>query len=718
MIDETMTQELPTKDLPIGDPPAEVIEDPELEELHQTLVRIGEDFDQEDESFRTGQVRELKKNLLFWEGAQRLFWSENEDSWVNANGLMTPADRSRYGLDGNSDRVINIYRPHGESIVAAMSVGTPVVQFFPEDADNPDDITAAKAYSKIATILHKHNRGQLLFIKALFILYNQGLVAGYNYTHRSDKYGTYESDKVADVAVEEDVWSPIDGSINRITTIIPQVVGKESNNKVRECLELYGPLHVSVPSWCRKQEDVPVLRLQFEQHVSTIRAAYPEKFDEISPNYGDRTSVNERGGRLSGDNDESLVTLTVRWFRPTAYASVDKDSYDQLSARYPKGAKVVSIDHLVLECVEESIDDHWTLTFPVFSETIHQKSQGSGVIDIQEIRNDVVNNVDEAFRQAISETFADPKVLSFPNYNATPKRPGQLFPAIPQGGKSLADGFHSLRTASVPPEADTFIKRLDSDAQFTSGAFPSIFGGQNTSGSKTAAEYAQSRAQALQRLSTYWKMMCEFWAQFMGRASVNHARNLVQLNYDEKIVEKTGQNFVNVFVKRAELEGKVGRVEPETSDNFPISSGQKRELLMSLLQVKNEVIERLMYHPENSQVILEAIGMPEIHLPGADDRTKQLEEIGRMVKAAPLDEQTSSEPIEHDVDDDGVHIQITRAWMVSELGQFVKESKPEGYLNVMLHLKAHLANQTSRTQMPSGETNPGEPPPTNATGPV
>lgn len=711
----------PSEERPEQTETSENPEDTEALELCDLLVKIGEDFDEADSTFRDFHVRELTKNNLFWDGAQRLFWAEFENTWIDAAGLVTPSEKAKYQFEGQADRVVNIYRPHGESIIAAMSAGTPITQFFPEDADNPNDVTTAKAYSKIAKLLHKHNRAQLLFIKALFIFYNQGLVAGYNYTHEDSKYGEYERQEIQKRPVVEEVDDPITGETELIETIIPQIVGTTKHPKVRECQEVYGPLHVRIPSWCRKQEDIPVLTFEFEQHVSTIRAAYQDKFDKIRPNTGNKNNPDERSGRIPNHSNDTndLCTVTTRWFRPSAYAQLtDKEEFEKLLKKWPNGVKVVTLDDQVLEYIPENLDDHWTITFPILSETIHQKPQGSGVVTIQEIRNDVITNADETIRQAIPETFADPKVLDFDLYQNTPRRPGQLFKATAQSGKSLSDGFYAYKPASLSQELDVFVRRLDSDAQFVSGAFPSIFGGQSLSGSKTAAEYAQSRTQALQRLSTYWKMMSDFWAQFTGRTVTAHARNLVELNYSERFVDKAGSSFINIFIERAELEGKVGRVEPESSENFPISSAQKRDLLIQMLQLKNQVIERLFYHPSNSQIILDAIGMPELHLPGAGDRVKQLEEIGQLIKEASPDGQMPSIPTEPDVDDAQVHIQVCRAWLISEIGQHIKQTRQDGYLNVLNHLKMHLMDLQMKTQTPSGETLAGEPPATNATGNV
>lgn len=717
---------------------SEVIEDLEPEEAERLLVSLGRDFDDEDKEFRQDQLIKLEKHNLFWDGAQRLFWDESRGHYIDANGLHTPAQRDQYKDilgDGPIDRVVNIYRPHGESIIAAMSVGTPVVQFFPDDADETNDITTAKAYSKIANLLQKHNNASILYIKALFILYNQGLVAGYNYTHRDARYGTFKTDVIEDRKVSSVEPNPGTSEDITIEEIIPQVVGTRDNPKVRECLEVYGPLHVQVPSWCRKQEDIPVLTLRFEQHVSTIRHVYKDKFDAIKPSTYSGSDAFETQRRLKPKSnvDDNLCTLTVRWFRPSAFAGLQLEDYNKFIAKYPKGVKVVQIDEQVLEIVEEPLDDHWTITFPIFSETIHSEPQGASVLDIQEIRNDVINNADETIRQAITDTFVDPKVVG-DGFFQNGRRPGQYFPAVAATGKSLSDGFHQSKPASLSQELDVFIRRLDSDAQFCSGAFPSIFGGPAITGSKTAAEYSMSRAQALQRLSTYWKMMSLFWAQFIGRGTVQHARNLVELNYDERDVIKKGGGFTNIVIKRAELDGKVGKIEPESSDNFPITSSQKRDIILKLLEMKNEVALKLMYHPQNSQVILEAIGMPEIHLPGADDRNKQLEEISELIKSGPnppdpndVDQMTGlprnpegtpTIPIDPDADDDEVHIQVGRAWMVSELGRYERDHNPDGYLNVALHVRMHMNSVKAKMAQPTGTTAPGQPPDTNATGPV
>ena len=76
------------------------------------------------------------------------------------------------------DRTVNIYRAHGESIIAALSVAAPGIRFFPDDAEDEDDIRTAAAYEKIADVIRRQTDFAILYIKALFILYHQDYIAG------------------------------------------------------------------------------------------------------------------------------------------------------------------------------------------------------------------------------------------------------------------------------------------------------------------------------------------------------------------------------------------------------------------------------------------------------------------------------------------------------------------------------------------------------------
>lgn len=695
-------------------PPAEPQLDDDGVEKHFRVLK--DSFELEDKLPRQLNLRTLKKAEFMWDGKQRLYWSEFEENYKAIDDLTL---KEKEDLDiKDFDRVINVYRPTGESIISALSIEIPSVEFFPDDAQNPDDIATAKAYSKIAELIQKHNKAELLFIKALHILYNQGMVAAYNYTHQHESYGTIEKPTYEQQTIQTPSVDPETGQATSIADVIPVLTGYSKEAKSRECIKVFGGKNVQVPSWCTEQEQVPYLKLEFEQHVSLVKATYRAKFDEIkSEKMG--SNYDERFARAkSFDQEQSdLVTVKTIWFRPWSFATTGSgEDFDFLVSKYPDGARVVYVNDEVMEIVPEALDDHWTITFPVLSDTLQSQPMGQGVIEIQELRNDGINLIDQKMRHSISETFAASDVLSFPNYSKAEKVPGQIFPVTPKAGRSASDSFFQTRTASLSQEDDIYIGRLDKDIQFVSGAFPSVYGGNMVGGSKTLGEYAQSRAQALQRLSTYWKMLSWFWNELLARAAREYAKNMAE---DERFATKDGNSFLNVWIRKAELKGKIGSVEPEAASSFPLTASQKKDLLVSLIQYKDPTIAKVIFHPENGQLTRDALGMPELYIPGQGDRNKQLYEIQALCNIDPNTPPNPTAgptvPTEPLIDDEPVHIQVMKSFLVDERGQALKESNSAAYANCLMHLQAHVQSVQQKMMQQTEQTAPGKPQPTNTT---
>jgi hypothetical protein len=709
----------------------ELLEDPVLEEgepafsleedeEHKLFISTRDTFYLEDQNFREQHLRKLKKADLYWEGEQRIFWNEQEDDYQSISTL-TSQDWDRYGLSG-FDRVINIYRPLGESVIAALTIELPNVKFFPDDADNPNHVQTARSYSLIVDLIQRHVQAPLLLIKALTVAYNQGLIATYSYLHQDARYGSYTYEEESEETKEE--FDPIAGMV---VPKVNKIITEKKDAKSRVCIDVYGSLNVQVPSWVKYQRDTPYLKLSFEQHISLLRAAYPEKYDDIRADYYGE-SYDERNARQKAfDDTHQLCTVEVWWFRPWALAVNTKEEFEFLREKYPSGCKVVICNrNVVLEVVEESLDDHWSLSFPIYSETIHQLPMGAGAIEIQELRNDGVNLADQTLRQAIPETFANPDVLDFKAYGKASKTPGQVFPTKPiPATQSIGSGFHSVQTARLSDGLDVYLQRLDSDGQFVTGAFPSVYGGPSVSGSKTASEYAQSRSQALQRLSTAWKMVGFLWSHTFHRAAKLYAGYLRETEQDEKMVKSIGNQYVNVWIRHTELTGEIGDVTPEASENFPITGAQKADLMRDMLKNGDDAIRGVLFHPENAELVAITLGVPELYIPGADDRNKQLWEIQELIAAEPTptpSQDPMAPPImeptvlpDFDVDDHQVHIDVLRAYLVGAVGMQLKKDSEGGYANCVAHLKAHIMMRDMKTQQAS-ETAPGEPENTNSSG--
>lgn len=180
---------------------------------------------------------------------------------------------------------------------------------------------------------------------------------------------------------------------------------------------------------------------------------------------------------------------------------------------------------------------------------------------------------------------------------------------------------------------------------------------------------------------------------------------------DEKSVRKDEfGNFVNVFIRKAELEGRIGSIELEANENLPITWNQQKDAIMELFKMNSDPITQMLMTPENIPYIKEAVGLSEFSVPGEDDRQKQYEEIQQLIVSEPIEippdpmmmmqsQQMGMPPPEpqrvpsvepdFDVDNHVLEADICKRWLVGPAGRLCKLENPAGYENVLLHMKLH-----------------------------
>jgi len=729
--------------------PSETPETPD--DVKQALKSMIDDFDRIEQPVRDRMVRFWKKCELFFKGIQNIYWDWSARDFRT----LTPSDNLDAANPNNEldfyyqDKIVNIYRAHAESVISALSQDVPTVIFPPDDAENPYDVQTSKGYTKAAELLQKCNHVDEMLMHAIFILWNQGVVAAYNYNCEDEEFGTYLQPQYADRVTGYNKEYSCDTCGGPMPSMDPQVcpnceqdsnpylssaspvvenvkVGEEEVPKRREKIELYGPLSFQIPHYTTHPKHSPYVILNTECHIDYIREMYPDL--EITEEHD--LEKYDRWARLNddyrGELTEGLVTLRRMWLRPWTYnrfKANNESVFNYLKQTYPDGVKVVFVNEKVAECVPEKLDDHWTFTLSPMSNNVHAEPIGAPLLPIQEMRNELVVLKLQTIEYGIPETFADPQVLDFDRYNRKEATPGMIYPAKAPAGGSLGDGFTTLKTATYPREASEFQKELDSDGQFVTGAFPSIYGGSMPSASKTASEYQMSRNQALQRLQTTWKVISNFWAGVMDKSVRSFIQHMTQ---DEKFSVKKGRSYLNVYIRQSELTGRVGKAEPEIAQTFPMSWMQKRDMLLQMLQLNNEYINQALFNPENTGLLALYLGFKDFYIPGDDARTKQLMEIQKMLDEEPIEPEMgnpqmegmeeggesgmggnqlppmegnqppqqppmqSSIPIDPEMDDNQVEYDTCVSWMNSEIGQDTKEMNPAGYMNVRMHAEAHL----------------------------
>lgn len=714
------------------------------QEIVDAIIAASNFYEEEDRPLREVMIGFWKKLENYFNGIQRIFWDFGVRDWKRVDIDQNQLDPNLY------DKIINIYRAHGESIISALSIKLPSAIFYPDDADVIEDVETAKACSKIKTLIEKHNDGILIFIKSIFILFNCGVVAAYIYNRKKSDYGTIKVPTMGkDVTVsnlnlncsncgnniqqsEFKDASPeiIQNSIPQFLTcpncgveaepvpelteeLIPQIVGYTDEPKSRTMIEVFSPLYVYMPFYARKQELMPYLRLKFEQHFALLKNNYPKlaKLNKI-PRGGshDVTGKYARSYSYIYDTDnQNLVTTDCIWLRPWAFECLDDEELvKKLKAQFPDGCYAVIIKGVVAEAYNESLDEHWQISHHPLSHHLHADPIGKPLAPVQELKNETTDLAIDTFEHSIPETFADAEVLDFAKYGKAQALPGMVYPVKkPISGGSIGDSFYALKTATLNEEIDSFNRRLDSDGQFVIGSFPSIYGGPAVSGSKTAKEYTESRAMALQRLNTTWTMLKYWWAKVIGRAVPIYIKGM---RSDEKYVEKSTKSetgFVNVWIKQTELQGKLGSVEADAEEDLPVSSGQLKDVLVQLMTLNNDFVNEALYHPQNTPLISKALGAPEFYIPGQDDRDKQFAEFAELLKSGPIGQEPTV-PVNPIVDNHIVEAETCRSFLVSPTGLATKRINPMGYANIEAHFVQHsmLSQPTQpdqETAIPEGE---------------
>lgn len=719
------------------------------EELQKELKAIIDEFEQEDEFVRERQIQLWKKLDYYWSGITKIWWSETAHDWrIDDND------------DENAnDKEINVFRAYLESIIAALSSTVPVVKCKPDDADNVNDVLTAKGGTKIAELVYDHIDAPLLWCRALWIYCTQGMIACYNYTDEDEKYGTVKvaqytnteediqtttcpqcgeelapqemmNDLSAEISDEFDPTSEVIPEPNFCATcqqvvqpevqvsklIVERMTGEIDQPKARQCLKVEGGLYVKVPNYAREQKDTPYLAYCYETHYSNVFAKYDHLREKLDSNSsGSSNEEYERWGRLNtqyaGDFPRSTPTVRNWWLRSSSFEMVkDEKNRKQLQKRFPHGCKCVWVNEQFAEAKDESLDDHWTLTFNPLSNYLHFDPLGLLLTSIQEITNELIELELQTIQHGIPQTFADPSFLNFPAYREMKTLPGAIYPARAKSGKQLSEGFYTISTATLSQEVEPFGNKIQEMAQFVSGALPSLFGGVQSGGGRTAAQYSMSRNQALQRLQTPWKMINFWWKNVFAKVIPAYIKGMLE---DERLVKEQHGSFINVMIRKSEMDGKIGSITIANSDEIPHSWGQVKDTVMQLIQTNNPQILEAIGSASNLQILSDAIGLSDFTLPGEDDRQKQLEEIQLLLKSEPImgppdpmnpmgTEMPSIMP-EMEVDNHKIEADIVREWAVSEAGRQAKIENEPGYKNNLLHLKMHIMMlQQLSAPMPQG----------------
>ena len=707
------------------------------EEVQQALMNILSQVEKEDDYTRHKMLREAKQLELYWHQFQYIFWDEAISDFRIPNQAVLDESSSREEVKFIYDIVVNIFKAHGLSIIAALSSDVPGVSFSPQDADKPSDVRAAKQAEKLGKVICKRNKTKLIFYQALFTLYTSHFVAAYNYYKRDKKYGSFEKPKIEKQELQTTPDSYDCPSCPFSTTEVPLAkcpdcgsdlvktpgkmemldaqVGMETVLKGMECIHIRGTLNVKLPVYAGDQASCGYLLEYTDQHYAYLKSIFPEiPEDQIrrggQDNYERTARLPSTARPYSDGYTTDLLTFKRLWIRSWMFYTQDKEIAEELIKLFPDGVHLDAIEDVFADATPEDLDDRWTITKGDLSRSVAADPLGKGIIPMQDMQNTTMNLLLESLEHSIPSSFADPTILDFDIYSTQEVKPGHVYPTKTpiNSMKKLDDYFFTMKTSTVPPEGIQFDKFLENKTQFVAGDFPSIHGGAQTEGSKTLGEYQESRSYALQRLSIPYQFIYFWWADLVYKCVVDYVKNMID---DEiHVMQSTTGKFDNIlFLKEDFIEGKFDLLVPESSVELPVTFSQKRSTIQNLLQLNNEFVNSFLFSPENRPTILRYLGLEELGSEDSNQVSKQLLEIEELVHSIPeMGSEISTVPVEPEIDDHAVHIRVIRSFASSDLGQQYKKENPEGYRNMLLHAREHQIVEMEMMQMQSGAGQPQE----------
>lgn len=650
--------------------------------------------DKECDTKRKYMLPIWKRAEFYWNDIQDLFWREDIWDWRT---FEDEEGESEINAIKDNNKIINVYRAYGESIIAAATTGNLTFRFFPSNADEPLDLDKSQSFTDKADYIQRVNRIKELRRKAFVIRWNQGLVASYTFYEKDKrKYGSYKKEIIdtrkklikstscpnpeCDYEAPTQALETPDDFANEAQTSIPPVepgtlpplalepnlgadnlcpncngpltidesieetpyvAGEEDVERGCSTINIYSPLQFKVPFYATKPSEVNYVILEAETHYSTARTLFPDFADKINAGSVNPVEAEERNQAdlyaYSSLSSSNLVTIKQLWAKPSMYNVLAKEfdsSIDSIIKGFPEGVHIIKVGNVIVFAANVDMDRHWTFVESAMDTHVYLRALGNAIIPIQDMENDLVYMTMDTIRHQPGEVFYDSRVINAKTYDRQMARAGNRYPInVVDSKRPIGEYFHDVPGATLSQQVDLFHERLESRAQLVSGAFPSIYGGQFQGGSKTLGVYEQSRANALQRVTIPADGIDEFLAATVHKATVLYDENMED---DETITVEDGGGFKNVTLTKSATGGKIARVEIVKSEQFPTTWEQKRAFVMELFDKNLEPLNATVFASENITTMGRIIGIPELKVPGDADRNKQLHVIQKLIKAAPI----------------------------------------------------------------------------------
>lgn len=716
---------------------------------------------QRDMTSRRLQIRDAWKARYFWRGNQKL---------VDYKGALVLPSQVLAGGQSFEDEgdETNMYLAFGDTIVAALTAGSPGARFEPSDATNAADISAAENADNARLLIERNNdiiqvqadQARYLWTDGICWVYVRHVLDAqrYGYEHEPQDEFSDELSYLPELG-ETGPDTPANEAQKeqKMAAIAPSMGRPRGSEEIR----VFGTLEVKGPIQANDIHRSSYVQWAEENDVTTVKALYPKKADSIqahtSPSAESeyerlaRTSVmmGMRPSNMTNDSMTYNCTVQRTWVRPSFFMEEQDESLrDWLFNTFPKGAMIVVAGTTFCECRNERLDDHWTRIDARPGDGAHRPALGQPLIPLQEKLNDCMDLVHESFMHLIPIKWVDTEALDANALDDIVSRPNTYMKMKRRVDKALAENFFVEPQIQIADGLLTYIEKIFGEmSQFLCGAFPALFGG-NTGSNDTAQGIASQRDQALGRVGLTWRNMRAGYARFIAQAvrcAAEHRQGMLS-----GTIPNADGTEKKLAIDPNDLKGNV-LCFPDSDENFPESWVAQRMVWMNLLEkaATNPLLAQILALPRNQMLAKDKIGVSEIVIPGASATRKQLSEIMILLETGPQPNPALEKAAEQmaelearaaqgggqevatailalqaqvkdmpplvstvpvgKLDDHAMEAQEIRTWASEPDGIRAAAENPEGFANVTTHYDEHVA----AAQAQAGKQSGGKPPATS-----
>jgi hypothetical protein len=610
------------------------------EELQDALLRLAQEAQRQDLYQRRIEVMRDRRNRFYERGIQHIYEDIRTGMFVQGTpGALVP--------DPNGDgmlqcgQFLNDYDIFGRSlqIIIAKLTENPVgVDFQPDSADSSADLQASEAAEAYRLVYDRRNDSKDLLTAIVRMMGLSGRVITWTRT-------------------EEDV----------------QKWGRDETGAPRrvQCTNVYGTLESKVPVMAKTMSDWPYCIISEDPHLYMAKMEHPAFADEIE-SQGD-AGVGDtqfermaRIGALQGNSASFQITDTYNfyvekkycWFRPAMFVDKELDSTyideqhldqededgkpipwtlrDALNEAFPDGCCATFIGNQYVCSRNISMDDELAVDFPYAGDGMSRRAIMDPAVPIQDDFNDDMNNYHEVKVVGWPSTWVNQDVADLATINDQLAAP-YAFRALKVQMPRDSEMEHQFYREPDPQIPASFMQHTEYMAtqllQFIL-AIPSAVQGAGMPDQKTASGYTAALSQALGQLGVIWGAVQRLVSVVYRQAALCAAKE----PSEQRPIVIPGPKGQSVTVDLASL-GK-GRFlcHPDIDSGYPESTVQKRGTLAQIMELAtaNPLLAQAIFQsPDNWDFFARTMGIPEITLPEAKSRRKQVAEIEILLQQSP-----------------------------------------------------------------------------------